>query len=1304
MDNMFQLRNSLQQEELSAFAEESISKEESINDYSTYRERNLMASKEDLSSLYTRGVAVNRVVQQDMPKDNPEEKESKKRKRQKQTLDKQVKQYTKTKEKEPQLTDYQWSLETAQLSDGLREDMLSPKYVMEHFAEVRGQLDKMRTFLSKVNENKINVSMMSEELQNRVPYIQSMYELGEQAISAALAALGYRYTQDAKGKIKFIDDVSKEQQELAKANSMKLREEMLHREQAIEEQVAQQVMQIKVEEEKENFRSYGERMREKPEYAFIQSDYLSESQYEEIKQVKDLLSQNPEKYAEHKDALDRLYQEYFKLQEAHGMYLMRFSVATHAKNDKSLVTREAQKEKLSDVAHEISEKMMVLNYRLNQMRLGMEKLIKDQPIDDELMLVLREYIRPTDEKEHVRQEAEKAANTYAGIYRTKKEIYESLAKETFGEEKAKKFTTGVNGRYMMFMEENLDIHNDSVMTILEISEQAEQLRKEGGKENKAQADRMMGEALKPMLLPYLQKILDFDSKELYNCSAEKLISMMDELQNLYISGMQVADMAKAVDPDDPEGRSIKEVVSNGQPALFALKCGMIQGYAVKARCLAQIKAYEEGTLNKESFTQEELRKIISTYNLGDINDISMSHLLSYVKERMQINEAGVDASYKRYFTTEEALKIALEERPPQAPETFTRYREKYAEAAAAANKELGHTGILEYDTAKEAYFRFKNRIEQLEQERDQIEDSNMRLLEIQSELEVLTEQCKYLQSGAALQKSKFRMSRLKYGEGADNLGEALFRSGVAYNVPAFANMSVEDYETMCMQLSAGSFEAETATDEEKEQYYAENMKGLQTYKECIKEHYGALEERFHHKLPSPEYVVEHVDELRALFMTVQVDAGLVSKFRSLIDYTNPEDLELYHRVIAYNSMAAVITNVNLMCTAGGMTYEQVREQMGGPMRAAQSSFDYLDGKKEPMSAEEVERANTFRQLDKDADTILKADEATQLNFLQRVMSFKDYVDTNADADSLQMKQYKAWLAHTQSRVQDIAKVWYNKQETSINDFSVLQSEETIKVGFDVNNPDKFFETMLVTSRLGGVEQEVDLSQPRWKEVEKSKKWIAMKDAVSKGSETLMYGSEEICEPINLLYEQIRARNQYIEELQAELENEVMPDYKENLKVQIKRQQDEIALLQTRVDELWAPMKDFQAQIVEKVYTHKIETCTRLKAEIERLIPLIPEEISQQERELYAAFFAFESKYGAEIASSSQMYADFFLDESMQQLGVEYTLAHAEEMKVVQEIDALQAKVNKKVDPQMKALGYNSAFEQAELETLENALK
>ena len=166
----------------------------------------------------------------------------------------------------------------------------------------------------------------------------------------------------------------------------------------------------------------------------------------------------------------------------------------------------------------------------------------------------------------------------------------------------------------------------------------------------------------------------------------------------------------------------------------------------------------------------------------------------------------------------------------------------------------------------------------------------------------------------------------------------------------------------------------------------------------------------------------------------------------------------------------------------------------------------------------------------------------------------------------------------------------------------------------------------------------------------------------------------------------------------------MPDYKENLKVQIKRQQDEIALLQTRVDELWAPMKDFQAQIVEKVYTHKIETCTRLKAEIERLIPLISEEISQQERELYAAFFAFESKYGAEIASSSQMYADFFLDESMQQLGVEYTLAHAEEMKVVQEIDALQAKVNKKVDPQMKALGYNSAFEQAELETLENALK
>lgn len=139
--------------------------------------------------------------------------------------------------------------------------------------------------------------------------------------------------------------------------------------------------------------------------------------------------------------------------------------------------------------------------------------------------------------------------------------------------------------------------------------------------------------MKPILQPLFEKIKDFDVETLQGISDEQLKQRAEELQELGMINRYLGDMGKIIDPDDPQGRSIKEVLC-GNRAIFDFKLATISQAALKSRCNAMLQAYKLGCLGESSFTESERKEIRNKNRLDDQVPVSQENMKAYIRKAM----------------------------------------------------------------------------------------------------------------------------------------------------------------------------------------------------------------------------------------------------------------------------------------------------------------------------------------------------------------------------------------------------------------------------------------------------------------------------------------------------------------------------------------------------------------------------------------------------------------------------------------------------------------------------------------------
>lgn len=1036
MDNMFQLRQNMTQEEKLRFEQDSLQQEQNVEEYLSKLQIDAAKLMQQQMGGGAAAPAPAQPIVADMPQQQVDEKESKRRRREKNQFKEQTKLLEKNRKKEREdrqdfaqrAAGMQQNRRVDQkaaeiFEETIRADMLSPRYVLEHFAEVREKLDAWRDHIRLFEEGGAANFLTTREQTLRLPLMQNMYVQAEQAFRSALGALGYSYNEQETGTDMFLENLTAEQKQQALEQNIAQRTRIAESAASMDETVAQQLLEEEAPTTHAGIENFREEMSQKEEYNFIETQSLShEYQYEELEKAKSLLENHPEEYAQHKELLDQMYHELFNLMELNGKYYENSQNILKIQFDKNRVSSKRVQMRLQKSLDEQGNKMRLSRNRALYIQAGIKHVLLGKALTKTEIRMLKDYL--PEEFAQAGRTAEIEAGDYADRYREKKAIFESLAEHLFGE-RAQDLISGDAGRFMMFMEPGQEMHNEAVLRALE-TRKACNLRIGAGGEDADAAKQELGRAVKPIVLPYLTRMRDFDTQELENCTDEELMERNEELQDLYISGMQAVDTAKCADPDDEQGRSIKEVFCGDKKELFALKCSVVQSYAVKARSLCMMRAYTQGTLSEACYTEAEQGKMRRMFGVAEGQALTAAQMLAFTRDGMEKAIASQDAAYNRYFSTESIKESyrglqhidVTEAHPAFMDRLLTSLQNGKAALKLKPNEVLGASDCKDY------YAICKKRVEEIE--RDLPGATEEAASDMQTELTELKQDMEKMQIHYALSKNNYRRT----GDSEPAFREPIFRSYTSINgLPSFRNMSDEEFRRMCVQLSAGALQEDKQEPARLEAYYAENMQGFQTYKQHMSEHYEMLEERFHHKVPSTEYVLEHQEELKALFANIQLDNNIVERMRDLFDLTKPEDLRLFHLVEWYNALGSYVTGIGIAATAGMESYQEALKVTKHPLSEVKESLAYLNEPKEqvkegPQTEAEAEKTATiekFRQFGADTAHILTADDATKIEYLRRANELREYIRQHSNDRTLNMRQFKGWYEMAEKKLPYLAK-------------------------------------------------------------------------------------------------------------------------------------------------------------------------------------------------------------------------------------------------------------------------------------------
>jgi len=391
---------------------------------------------------------------------------------------------------------------------------------------------------------------------------------------------------------------------------------------------------------------------------------------------------------------------------------------------------------------------------------------------------------------------------------------------------------------------------------------------------------------------YLDKVKNFDSRDLEKCEDNELIEHIEELAELQKANTKVMEAAQ-------KDASLYEQLGGRQ--LTILKSKLIKYYAEKARSVILCNAYREGNLKQEHFTAEEQAIMKKRFGILQEDEIDATHLYVYMRERMEIKEAEKAEAYNHYFHSDEVRTKYSTHREDKED-----YVHVEAIKAIYSTRNLKKGAVVPQKSDMEkAYYRFK-------------QEQNNR-------------QAESIQIYYGLVDNHYKMAN---GEG---IREPIFRSfGNVEHMYGFRDMTDEEFFEMCRKLSAGAFERDKATPEELANYQRENEEGLLIYKENMRMHYEKLEERFHHKVPSLEYMEQNKDELKALLGNLQVDYNLMK------NVYKEEGTYLYHLIEVYYAMATYINVVGLTAAQGAADYRDAINANMPILESVQESFAYLD--------------------------------------------------------------------------------------------------------------------------------------------------------------------------------------------------------------------------------------------------------------------------------------------------------------------------------------------------------------------------
>lgn len=743
----------------------------------------------------------------------------------------------------------------------------------------------------------------------------------------------------------------------------RLQDEMLQGDEIMARQEADQLLWEAQESRQSDLEQLRQNMRKDPKYSFIQSSHLdSVSQYQAIEEVKRSLEEHPEQYEGNKAKLDTMYEEYFHLMEAAGSFQESVLTITGVQFDPEKVSSSLLRDVLEQRMESAMEKLKLILSRADSIKAGIQHFLTGKELTPAQSLVVREYMKPQDQLEDERRQAEEEAGVFGYIFREKTRTYQELQKAARGE----------NAGYVM----------------------------------------------KPHVVAYLEQMKDFDTRDLEHGTDEALLAQNDQLQELYILSKQFVDAANDKDPEDDQGRSIRDVfLENNHVSreLFTLKCSVIQSFAEKARFLAMIQAYQKGVLSENAFLEEELDAIRRQYDLMPEQAIGKNQLLSFVKERLTLAESSRYGAYNRFFQSEEAESITNGAETEPVHKEYLQERDRtIQEVKDALNLDHHPNG----EDMKQYYRSCRRKVEVIEKA---LEDAG-------------EEERPWLWEEFIKAKRKMEMVQIEYALTLNHyrkvddlqspLKEQFFRSySTVEGIPVFRNMDDEFFRSMCVNLSEGALAPDAATPEGYDHYYAVNKEGLLIYKQCMRHHYEALEDRFHHQVPSMAYMLEHKQELSQLFASVQVDGHLVDGMRDIFDLTDEEDLRLYHLVLFYNGLGSYMEAVLPVAINESGDFKATEASFQNLIQQVQPSADYLGRDlNDPNLQEEENRdipeqdVRRFRQLAEDAERIVEADRETQLEFRENTLALRNYIRQYQGNSPLVLKQLNGWYEFARKRV------------------------------------------------------------------------------------------------------------------------------------------------------------------------------------------------------------------------------------------------------------------------------------------------